>query len=144
MDAREALEEAKARYGVEKNKVVTALTAVAGSRGLMAILATFALAFGTHAVFSPQRLPSVSGLSASQAGLPPNLDFGLVGEQAVEAIEAAKREDVPGRLETFIAEGADASDNFLPMLNWIGFGATFALLLGNLWIMTKRRRVSRG
>lgn len=138
------LEEAKTRYRVEKNKVLTGVTAVVGSRGVMAVLAAFALAFGAHAIYAPQRLPSVSGISVAQAGLPPNLDFGLVGEQAIEAAKAAQREDVPGRVEALIAEGEAASPDFVPTLNRIGFGLALVLLLGNMWIMTKRRRVSRG
>ena len=37
-----------------------------------------------------------------------------------------------------------ANSEHIPLINQIGFGAALALLLGNMWIMTARRRFSRG
>jgi hypothetical protein len=131
------LAEAKQIFHEEKTKVTSSLVKVAGSRWLMAILATFALAFGTHLAYAPSRLPPVSGLSVAQIGLPTDLDFGFAGEQASEAMRAARDQDVFGR----IAEILTANPQ---LTNAVGFGLALVLLLINMTVMTKRRRVSRG
>lgn len=138
------LDEAKQIFREEKRKIASSLSAIAGSRWLMAILATFALAFGSHLVFAQQRLPTVQGLSLAQAGLPPGIDFGMAGEQLEEARASARREDVPGQIQARIAEEQADNPSFIPTLNWIGFALTFVLLLGNMALMTARRRVTRG
>jgi hypothetical protein len=140
MDTPKSLEEAKAVFRVEKAKVTSSLSALAGSRWLMAILATFVIAFGANVIYSPSQLPAVGGVSLTAIGLPPNLDFGVAGEQAAQAHDAAVREGAQAEAASFI----DANPQLIPILNWAGFGATFALLVGNMWIMTKRRRYTRG
>jgi hypothetical protein len=135
-----SLKEAREIVREERIKVTSSLSAIAGSRWLMAILATFAIAFGAHLAYAPARLPPVGGVSLAAVGLPPSVDFGFAGEQAEAAREAALRQDAPGRVSTFFEENADK----IPLFNMVGFGLTLALLLGNMWIMTKRRRVTRG
>jgi hypothetical protein len=134
------LEDAKALFREEKAKLTGSLSAIAGSRWLTAILATFVIAFGVNALYGPTQLPSVGGLSLTTIGLPPNLDFGVVGEQASQAADAAQRQGAPSELNAFLFENAQ----LIPILNWVGLGLTFALLMANMWIMTARRRVSRG
>ncbi|MBL8531487.1 MAG: hypothetical protein JNK94_07110 [Hyphomonadaceae bacterium] len=138
------LAEAKQIVREEKRKLTTSISAIAGSRWLMAILATFTLAFGNHLIFARERLPTVHGLSLAEAGLPPGLDFGLAGEQLEEARAAARRENVAGRIQEEIAALQNENADVIPTLNWIGFGAALALLLGNMTIMTMRRRTTRG
>jgi hypothetical protein len=91
------LAEAKQIVKEERVKLTSSLSVIAGSRWLLAILATLALAFGTHLAYAPDRLPPVAGLSAAEFGLPTGLDFGFVGEQAKQAADAAQREDLRGR-----------------------------------------------
>jgi hypothetical protein len=134
------LNEAKAMIHAEKAKVASSLSAIAGSRWLMAILAAFALAFGLHAIYAPGRLPTIGGLSLTQAGLPPNLDFGKAGQLGQEAHDAAVRQDVSGHVTSLIDQHAA----FIPYVNYAGFAIALALLLGNMWIMTRRRRFTRG
>lgn len=134
------LSEAKAIFREEKLKVTSSLAAIAGSRWLMAILATLVIAFGTHLAYAPARLPAVGGVSITTLGLPPNVDFGAVGEQARQAAEAAAQSEARTRAAEFIAANSDR----IPLFNAIGFGAALLLLVGNMWIMTKRRRFSRG
>ena len=134
------LAEAKQIYREEKAKLTTAVSAIVGSRWLMAILAALVIAFGTHLLYAPARLPPVSGFSVAAAGLPTDLDFGIVGEGANEAIAAAQRQDVPERVQEILAENAE----HYPTVNAVGFGLALVLLLLNMWIMTKRRRFSRG
>jgi len=136
----QSLDEAKQIYREEKSKVVASANAIAGSRWLMAILATLVLAFGTHLAYAPARLPNVSGLSLAQIGLPSSVDFGFAGEQAKAAREAAVREGARERARDLIDTHRDA----VPVLNAVGFGACLALLLANMWVMTKRRRFTRG
>lgn len=124
----------------EASKLRGALAAVAGSRWLMAILATLVIAFGTHLAYAPGRLPVVNGLSVASIGLPPNLDWGVAGEQAQAAREAAERQDAQAKARDVLNENADR----IPLINGVGFGLALVLLLGNMWVMTKRRRVSRG
>ena len=134
------LNEAKAVFHEEKVKVTSSLSAIAGSRWLMALLAALALAFGLHAIYAPARLPTIGGLSLSQVGLPTNIDFGVVGEQARQAQEAAARQNVGGHVTSLIDQ--HASD--IPYINYAGFVLAFVLLAANITIMTKRRRFTRG
>jgi hypothetical protein len=134
------LAEAKQIVREERIKITSSLSALAGSRWLLAILATFVIAFGTHLAYAPARLPTVGGLSLASTGLPPNVDFGVVGEQAGQAVEAARRSEAQQRAQQFLDENAER----MPLFNAIGFGVALVLLFGNLWIMTKRRRFSRG
>jgi hypothetical protein len=136
----QSLAEAKQIFREEKAKVAASLSAIAGSRWLMAILATLVIAFGAHLAYAPARLPAVGGVSLAAVGLPPSVDFGYAGEQAKEAIEAAQRSEARTRAQEFVAANAEK----IPLFNAIGFGAALLLLLGNMWIMTKRRRFSRG
>lgn len=131
------LAEAREIYREEKAKLTSSVSAVAGSRWAMAILATLVLAFGTHLAFAPERLPGLSGFNLASTGLPPNLDFGFAGEQAKEAAEAARNSEAGDRARNFVADK-------IPLINAIAFGATLLLLLVNMWVMTRRRRVSRG
>lgn len=135
-----SLKEAKEIVGEERRKVSSSLAALAGSRWLMAILATFALTFGAHAIYAPERLPPVGGVSLAAVGLPSTVDFGFVGEQAQQAADAAQRQGAQSRVDQFVA----ANEAQVPLWNMIGFGAALVLLLGNMWIMTKRRRFTRG
>lgn len=134
------LNEAKQIFREEKTKVTSSLSAIAGSRWLMAILATFVIAFGMNALYSPSQLPAVGGVSLAAVGLPPNLDFGVVGEQVTQAREAAEREGARERATGLL----DENPQVVPILNWAGLALTFAALIGNMWIMTNRRRFTRG
>lgn len=134
-----SLDEAKAAYRAEKAKVKGALSTLIGSRWLLAIAATFALAFGTHLAYAPARLPPVGGLSLSTAGLPP-LDFGMAGDQAAKARAAAQERVEPNQVQAFI----DDNRASVPLWNAIGFGVALVLLGVNLTVMTRRRRVTRG
>ena len=134
------LAEAKAIFREEKSKVTGSLSAIAGSRWLMAILATLVIAFGTHLAFAPARLPAVGGVSLAVVGLPPSVDFGFAGEQAAQAAEAAKNSEARTRAQEFIAANAER----IPIFNTVAFGVALLLLFANMYIMTKRRRFSRG
>ncbi|MEQ1812128.1 MAG: hypothetical protein ABL889_19530 [Terricaulis sp.] len=134
------LAEAKQIFAEEKNKVTGSISAIAGSRWLLAILATLVIAFGTHLAFAPSRLPSVGGVSLAAVGLPPSVDFGFAGDQAKQAAEAAANSEARTRAEEFVAANADK----IPIFNAAMFALALLLLLGNMWIMTKRRPYSRG
>lgn len=134
------LAEAKQIFREEKAKVTSSLAAIAGSRWLMAILATLVIAFGTHLAFAPARLPAVGGVSLAAVGLPPSVDFGFAGDQAKQAAEAAANSEARTRAEEFVAANQDK----IPIFNGVIFALALLLLLGNMWIMTKRRPYSRG
>ncbi|MBX3429881.1 MAG: hypothetical protein KF779_09885 [Hyphomonadaceae bacterium] len=134
------LAEAKQIFQEEKTKVTTSISAIAGSRWLMAILATLVIAFGTHLAYAPGRLPAVGGISLAAVGLPPSVDFGFAGDQAKQAAEAAANSEARPRAEEFVAANQDK----VPIFNGVVFGLALLLLLGNMWIMTKRRPYSRG
>lgn len=135
-----SLSEAREMVRAEAGKVRSSLSAIAGSRWLMAILATLAIAFGTHLAYAPGRLPPVTNLSIAAIGLPTSLDWGAAGEQAQAAREAAERQDAQARAREVLDENAER----IPLINAVGFGLSLVLLVGNMWVMTKRRRVSRG
>lgn len=134
------LAEAKQIFREEKNKVTGSLSAIAGSRWLMAILATLVIAFGTHLAYAPARLPAVGGVSLAAVGLPPTVDFGFAGDQAKQAAEAAANSEARTRAQEFAAANAER----IPIFNAVAFGVALLLLFGNMWIMTKRRPYSRG
>lgn len=134
------LAEAKQVFREEKAKVTGSISAIAGSRWLMAILATLVIAFGTHLIYAPARLPAVGGVSLAVVGLPPTVDFGFAGDQAKQAAEAARNSEARTRAEEFVATNQER----IPIFNAVMFGLSLLLLLGNLWIMTKRRPYSRG
>jgi hypothetical protein len=131
---------AKAIFREQKLKLTNSLSAVAGSRWLLALLATLVIAFGANLLYSPSQLPAIGGLSLSAIGLPPSLDWGVLGEQAAQAGAAAQRQGAPTQARAFLDQYA----RYNPILNAAGFGLCLLLLLGNMWIMTKRRRFSRG
>lgn len=135
-----SLTEAREMVRAEAGKVRSSLSAIAGSRWLMAILATLAIAFGTHLAYAPGRLPPVTNLSIAAIGLPTSLDWGAAGEQAQAAREAAERQGAQARAREVLDENAER----IPLINAVGFGLSLVLLVGNMWVMTKRRRVSRG
>jgi len=134
------LAEAKQVFREEKAKVTGSISAIAGSRWLMAILATLVIAFGTHLIYAPARLPAVGGVSLAVVGLPPTVDFGFAGDQAKQAAEAARNSEARTRAQEFVA----ANQERIPIFNAVMFGLSLLLLLGNMWIMTKRRPYSRG
>lgn len=131
-----SLEDAKRIVRDERAKLRAALSALAGSRWLTAILATFVIAFGANVLYSPDRLPDVGGLSVAAIGLPPSLDFGYAGEIAGQARAAAQAHGAPSRVDSFLA----ANRAFVPALNSLGLGVSVLLLLGNMALMTTRRR----
>jgi hypothetical protein len=135
-----SLKEAREIAHEERVKVTSSLSALAGSRWLMAILATFVIAFGAHLAYARERLPPIGGLSLAASGLPSGVDFGFAGDQAKQAVEAAERQGAQTRAQEFLAANAER----IPLFNAVGFGAALLLLLGNMWIMTRRRRFSRG
>lgn len=134
------LAEAKRIFQEEKTKVTGSLSAIAGSRWLMAILATLVIAFGTHLAFAPARLPAVGGVSLAAVGLPPSVDFGFAGDQAKQAADAAANSEARTRAREFVVANQDK----IPIFNGVMFGIALLLLFGNLWLMTKRRPYTRG
>lgn len=136
----ESLEDAKAIYREEKMKFTGAVSTVAGSRWLTAVASALAISFGTTWAYAPDRLPNLSGASFATFGLPTDLDFGVAGEQAREAAEAAQRQDGGGFIGNFLAEHA----SWIPAVNGAVFLVCVGVLAANLWVMTQRRRYTRG
>lgn len=134
------LAEAKQIIKEERIKVTTSISVLAGSRWLLAILATLVLAFGTHLLYAPTRLPAVAGVGEISRLAMPSVDLGVVGEQAGEALDAAQRQDVSGRVQAFTTATATRAQ----ITNAVGFGLALLLLIVNMTIMTKRRRTTRG
>jgi hypothetical protein len=138
-EAPQSLEEAKALYQQEKAKLRAAFGALAGSRWLLAILATFVLAFGSNLLFAPMRLPHVAGIEAATAFMP-QVDFGLAGEQFEKAREAAENQGASARVEEVLAANAARA----PAMNLAMFVLCLVLLAINLTIMTRRRWYTKG
>src|SRR5262249_493998 len=111
-----SLNEAKAVYHQEKVKVTSSLSAIAGSRWLIAILAFFVLAVGLHSIYARDRLPPVGGLSLAQVGLPTGIDFGVVGEETRQVQEAARRQNVSAHVRSILDQNAA----WIPYINYAG------------------------
>ena len=92
------LKEAKQIVHEEQVKVTSSLSAIAGSRWLMAILATLAIAFGTHLAYAPGRLPPVGGLSLAASGFPPTSISASPANRPAAAAAAAVAVKVRTRL----------------------------------------------
>lgn len=135
----QSIDEAKQIYREEKGKVLRSLDALIGSRVLMAVLATFVLAFAVNLWMSPNQMPNVGGLSLATYGLPP-MDFGVLGEQFDTAKQAAYEQGLDGEVRGFL----DKNRGLVPILNGILFGASVVLLLWNMSVMTRRRRFTKG
>ncbi|MGE3928909.1 MAG: hypothetical protein AB7G05_02020 [Hyphomonadaceae bacterium] len=135
-----SLDEAKQIYREEKAKVTRSFDALIGSRILMAVLATFAIAFAVNLWTSPDQLPNVGGLSLATYGLPDSVDFGFAGEQAREGLDAAKREG----LDTEVSRFLDDNRHFVWLMNAGALVLTVALLLWNMTVMTRRRPYTKG
>lgn len=135
-----SLSEAKQVLHEEEVKVTSSLSAIAGSRWLMAILATLTLTFGLHSIYAPARPLAIGGLSLTEFGLPPRLDFGKAGELAKSMHDAAVRQHVGAHVNAIVNQHAD----YIPYINYAGFALAFVLLLVNMTIMTKRRHFTRG
>lgn len=135
VQAPQSLDEAKALVRAEKAKVTSALGAIFGSRVAMAVAAVLTVGFGSHVVFSPDRLPPIGGLTLAQVGLPP-LDFGLLGQGVRDASDAAMREGAAGEVTAFLGENQD----LIPLLNAVGFGACLLLLLWTFRIQARKWR----
>lgn len=140
MQQPKSLDEAKALILAEKTKVTSSLSALAGSRWLTAILMTLVIAFGVNLIYSPSQLPTFGNLSLASVGLPQSIDFGVVGEQAAQAREAAEREQLGQRGHGWL----EANPDYVPIVNAVGAGGGLLLLLVNMAVMTKRRRYTRG
>ena len=136
----QSLDDAKAIYSEEKGKITRSLDALIGSRILMAVLATFVIAFAVNFATSPDQLPNVGGLSLARIGLPSGVDFGVVGEQAAQAKQAAVEQGAQGQIDAFLGEHRE----IVPLLNGAALGASLVLLLWNMTIMTRRRRFTKG
>jgi hypothetical protein len=135
----QSLDEAKAMVRQERSKLRSAFGAIIGSRWLLAILATFVIAFGSHVVFAPARLPPVAGLKAATAFMP-EVDWGLAGEQAQQAANSAIEQGAGEQVNEFISTNASR----IPAANIAMFGLCFALLLVNMTVMTRRRWYTKG
>jgi hypothetical protein len=125
--------EVKLRIAEERAKVTTSINAVLGSRWLLAVLAAFAISFASHTIFFPERLPPVAGITIANLGLP-TTDFGLVGDQATQAYEAAQRQDVSGRLGELLAERPQLAAT----LNIAGLVISLLLLVWNIHLASRR------
>jgi hypothetical protein len=135
-----SLDHAKTAFRAEKAKLSHALSTLAGSRWLTALIASLAMSFGVTLAYAPDRLPHLSGMSLTSFGLPDTLDFGAAGARAGEAAAAAQRQGAGEAIAAFLAEHAGV----IPWINGAAFALCCALLLGNMWIMTERRRTTRG
>lgn len=135
-----SLDDAKAIYREEKGKVLRSLNSIIGSRVLMAVLATFVIAFAVNLIISPDRLPNIGGLSLARVGLPNDIDFGFVGEQVGQAKQAAIEQGAPSQVQGFLSEHRDLA----PIINAFCLGAAFVLLIWNMTVMTLRRRYTKG
>lgn len=140
MQAPRSIDDAKAMLAAEEAKLSSSYHTLIGSRWLMAILSTCCLGFGLHALYAPTWLPSLSDISFMSWGLPTGLDFGAAGEQGQEALAAAQRQGLGTYLQSLAAD----HPWLFPAMNTGGFVLSFALLMLNMTVMTKRRKFTRG
>lgn len=129
----QSLEDAKAIVREEKAKVSTALKKVFGAPVVTALLAALLIAFGANLLYSPTQLPLLGDWTLASVGLP-NLDFGVVGEQAAQISQAAANQDLSGRAVSW----ADQHPDKVPLINIAVTIAALLLLLGNMWLTTRR------
>ena len=85
-----SLKEAREIVREERVKVTSSISAIAGSRWLLAILATFVIAFGAHLAYAPTRLPPVGGVSVTALGL----SLGLAGNVRTQTLPAFSADDM--------------------------------------------------
>jgi hypothetical protein len=109
----------------------------------LAISTLCLVAFASHLVWSPDRLPPFGGLSLAQIGLPSPPDLGELNEPVREAADAALRQ---GRLAIEEREAAgepsflEANPQFVKPLNVIGFFASFVAFAFTIGLQSRRMR----
>ena len=131
-----SLDDVKAQVHAEKIKVFASIEAIIGSPYAVAALLAAAIAFGSHLIYAPTRLaPLFDNFSAVTLGLPP-IDFGVVGQGARDATEAAGRQGAGEVAAETLAANAWA----VPSLNALGLGAALILLAWNFGAMLRRKR----
>lgn len=129
----QSLDDAKAMVRAEKAKVSTALKKIFGAPVVTALLAALLVTFGANLLYSPTQLPLLGDWSLASVGLP-NLDFGVVGEQATQIGQAATNQDLSGRALSW----ADQNPDKVPLINITVTIAALLLLFGNMWLTARR------
>ena len=135
-----SLDEAKAIYREEKAKLTGGVSALIGSRAVLAVLTLLMVGFGSHALYAPDRLPPIQGVSLAQLGLPSSLDFGVAGDVAKEARDAALRQGAEGQVTSFV----DAHRAQAPLFNLAGAALSALLLAWNLMAAAGKWKTSPG
>jgi hypothetical protein len=131
-----SLDDVKAQVGAEKTKVFSSIEAIIGSPYAVSALLAAAIAFASHLIWAPERMaPLFDNFSSVTLGLPP-IDFGVLGQGAQDAIDAAIRQGAPDVAAETLTSNAWA----VPALNAAGLIAALLLLGWNLLAMLKRKR----
>jgi hypothetical protein len=101
------------------------------------------VAFASHLVWSPDRLPPFGGLSLAQVGLPSPPDLGELNEPLREAADAAQRQ-AKAAIEEREAAGEqsflEANPQFVRPINLIGFFASFVAFAFTIGLQSRRMR----
>jgi hypothetical protein len=136
-DEKSAADKAKlyaGRAGVFAASVISSWPALAVSTLCL-------VAFASHLVWSPDRLPPFGGLSLAQIGLPSPPDLGELNEPLREAGDAAQRQ-ARAAIEEREAAGEpsflEAHPQFVRPLNIIGFFASFVAFAFTIGIQARR------
>ncbi len=115
--------------------------AVISSWPALAVSTLCLVAFGSHLILSPDRLPPFGGLSLAQIGLPSPPDLGELNEPAREAADAAQRQ-ARAAIEEREAAGEpsflEANPQFVRPINIVGFFASFVAFAFTIGIQSRR------
>jgi len=103
------------------------------------------VAFASHLVWSPDRLPPFGGLSLAQVGLPSPPDLGELNAPIRDAADAAQRQ-AKAAIEEREAAGEpsflEAYPQFVRPINIMGFFASFVAFAFTIGIQARRMRAA--
>jgi hypothetical protein len=142
-DAKAQVQHAIGRVKEERNKVFAAIGAIVGSRVAVALSGVAAVAFTSHAVFMPGRLPPISKIGLVEAGIAPPAPTADLSDLGVDNAQvSAKVQEGLNAISPYAAqawhEAVGAAPWLIPSLNNAGAGLAILVLLYTMWLQAKK------
>lgn len=142
-DAKAQVQHAIGRVKEERNKVFAAIGAIVGSRVAVALSGVAAVAFVSHSVFMPGRLPPISKIGLVEAGLAPPAphvdlsDLGVDNTQVSQKVQEGLHSISPYVAQAW-HDAVGAAPWLVPSLNKTGAVLAVLVLLYTMWLQVKK------
>lgn len=142
-DAKAQIQHAIARVKEERNKAFAAIGAIVGSRVAVALSGVAAVAFVSHSVFMPGRLPPISAIGLVEAGIAPPAPTADLSDLGVDNAQvSAKVQEGLNAISPYAAQwwsdAVGAAPWLIPSLNMAGAGVAVLVVLYTMWLQAKK------